>query len=64
MPSNPINSNDLIWRKSRHSMNAGACAEVAQVPSGLLVRDSADREGRVIFCSTAAWRVFVAALRS
>ncbi|HEX3964702.1 MAG TPA: DUF397 domain-containing protein [Trebonia sp.] len=64
MPSTDMNSHVVIWRKSRHSMNAGACVEVARVASGLLIRDSANTEGCVIACPAAAWQAFVATLRS
>jgi hypothetical protein len=64
MPSTDVNLNEVLWRKSRHSMNHGACVEVAQVASGLLVRDSANAEGSVVPCSPAAWRAFVGTLKS
>jgi hypothetical protein len=64
MPSTDMNPYDVIWRKSRHSMNNGACVEVAEVASGLLIRDSANAEGCFISCPSEAWRAFVATLRS
>jgi hypothetical protein len=64
MPSTNVNPHEVTWRKSRHSMNAGACVEVALVASGVLVRDSANAEGCVLACPAATWRTFVATLKS
>jgi hypothetical protein len=43
-------------------MNHGACIEVAAIPSGLMVRDSANVDGFIMVCSSAAWCAFTAAL--
>jgi hypothetical protein len=64
MRSTDTNPPKVTWRKSRHSMPNGACVEVARVASGLVIRDSANREGCTVSCPDAAWRAFVEALRS
>ncbi|MDW5330149.1 DUF397 domain-containing protein [Plantactinospora sp. KLBMP9567] len=49
------------WRKStRSGNNGGACVEVADNLSGVvLVRDTKDRDGGTLAFAPAAWRVFV-----
>ena len=54
---------DSIWRKSSYSGdNGGECVEVA-VTGAVLVRDTADRSGRVLSFTAEAWRAFIAAIR-
>ncbi|WP_341716630.1 DUF397 domain-containing protein [Micromonospora sp. FIMYZ51] len=49
------------WRKSSKSgNNGGACVEVADNLSGVvLVRDTKDRDGGTLAFAPAAWRSFV-----
>jgi hypothetical protein len=49
------------WHKStRSSGNGGACVEVADNLSGVvLVRDTKDRDGGMLAFRPAAWRSFV-----
>ncbi|MEO3927241.1 DUF397 domain-containing protein [Micromonosporaceae bacterium B7E4] len=49
------------WRKStRSSSNGGACVEVADNLSGVvLVRDSKDRDGGMLAFEPAGWQAFV-----
>ena len=56
---------DPRWRKSSFSGNGGDCVEVGQLGDGVIVvRDTKDRSGRAHRYAPAAWRAFVAAVRS
>ena len=51
------------WRKSSYSdANGGACVEVASA-DGIMVRDTANREGVTLPVSTSAWSAFLATIR-
>ena len=52
----------ITWRKSTAS-NSGDCLEVAVVNGSVLVRDSANRDGKVLTLSPAAWSDFLARAR-
>jgi hypothetical protein len=52
------------YRKSSRSIANGDCAEVASGPSGILVRDTVDRDGAVLTFSPEAWAAFTRAVRS
>ena len=54
----PDMSRDL-WRKSRHSANAGNCVEVAGNLAGVvMVRDSKEPDGPMLVFSPQAWNAF------
>ncbi|MEH0842974.1 DUF397 domain-containing protein [Micromonospora sp. CPCC 205711] len=54
-----------LWRTSTRSDNDGNCVEVADnLPGMVLVRDSKDRSGPTLTVAPAAWRAFVAVLRT
>jgi hypothetical protein len=56
---------DPLWRKSSFSGNGGDCVEVGQLGDGVVVvRDTKDRSGTAHRYAPAAWRAFVADLRS
>jgi hypothetical protein len=53
----------MNWRKSSHSSTTGGnCAEVA-ADGGVLVRDTANRDGAVLSLPAGAWSAFLGALR-
>lgn len=53
------------WRTSSFSGENGAsCIEVAPVPTGVAVRDTKDRSRAPHRHSAAAWRAFLAAVRT
>jgi hypothetical protein len=52
------------WRKSTASANNGACAEVGQAGTVVLVRDTEDRDGPWLAFPAAAWAAFLKGLRS
>jgi hypothetical protein len=53
------------WRTSSFSADNGAsCVEVAPVPTGIAVRDTKDRSRAPHVHSAAAWRAFLAAVRT
>jgi transcriptional regulator with XRE-family HTH domain len=51
------------WRKARHSVNDGACVEVAFVNGQIAVRDSKDPGGFWLWYSLRSWRDFTSNLR-
>ncbi|GAB3154915.1 hypothetical protein GCM10027290_50160 [Micromonospora sonneratiae] len=55
-----------VWRKStRSGNNGGACVEVADNLSGVvLVRDTKDRDGGTLTFGPAAWAGFVTSAKS
>ncbi len=55
MMTKPDQDPTLSWRKSRASGGNGACVEVAQTDSFILVRDSRDQLGAVLRFSTTQW---------
>ena len=56
---------DPRWRKSSFSGNGGDCVEVGQLGDGVVVvRDTKDRSRTAHRYDPAAWRAFVAAVRS
>jgi uncharacterized protein DUF397 len=51
------------WRKSTYSGSSGNnCLEVGQA-AGVIVRDTADREGPALAVPAAAWRALLAEIR-
>ncbi|WP_081842832.1 DUF397 domain-containing protein [Actinomadura welshii] len=55
----------IRWRKSRHSgPEGGECVEVADLASGIAVRDSKDPDGSRLAFSGAAWRAFADHVKS
>ena len=51
------------WRKSSYSDgNGGQCVEVTAAP-GVMVRDTADRNGVTLTFTPQAWQTFTASLR-
>jgi hypothetical protein len=52
---------DPRWRKASYSGNGGAdCIETGSAAGAVLVRDTKDRDGVILFFSAAAWRAFAA----
>ena len=51
----------LQWRTARRSIGNGACVEAAAVPASgrILIRDSTDRNGPVIWYTEHSWRAFI-----
>ena len=47
------------WRKASRSTYNGNCVEAASAPSGVLVRDTADRDGPAVEFPVGAWRTFL-----
>ena len=55
---------DPRWRKStRSSGNGGACVEVGRQARGVLVRDTADRDGGMLVFNADAWARFTDELK-
>lgn len=49
----------LNWRTSSFSVNAHECVEVGQFSSFLLVRDSMDQSGPVLWLTQGQWRTLI-----
>ncbi|MFF4878977.1 DUF397 domain-containing protein [Micromonospora sp. NPDC000668] len=57
-------SDRLVWRKSSYSdNNGGACVEVAEVDTGIAVRDSKNPSGSTLRFTRGAWTEFVRSIR-
>jgi Domain of unknown function (DUF397) len=51
------------WRTSSYSdANGGQCVEVATADL-VMIRDTADRDGRILAVPASAWEAFTASLR-
>ncbi|MGI5164911.1 DUF397 domain-containing protein [Spirillospora sp. CA-253888] len=52
------------WRKSSHSGHQGGeCVEVAELVTGIAVRDSKDPDGGRLAFDAVAWRAFAQQVR-
>ncbi len=50
---------DLNWRKSSYSGNGGGeCVEIGASPGAVVVRDTTDRTGPMLWFTPTAWRRF------
>jgi Domain of unknown function (DUF397) len=57
-----LNGEDLArvtWKKSTRSNGSGDCVEVAELPSGIAVRDSKNPSGPVLTFAGREWRAFL-----
>ncbi|MFF0255552.1 DUF397 domain-containing protein [Micromonospora zamorensis] len=57
-------SDRLVWRKSSYSdNNGGACIEVAELVTSIVVRDSKNPSGSNLRFTRGAWTRFVRSIR-
>ena len=49
---------DGMWRVSSWSVS-GECVEVASIGTGVFIRDTKDRGGRVLSFPSTAWKDFI-----
>ncbi|MET8362999.1 DUF397 domain-containing protein [Micromonospora sp. NPDC005252] len=57
-------SDRLVWRKSSYSdNNGGACVEVAELGTSILVRDSKNPSGSNLCFTRGAWTRFLRSIR-
>jgi Domain of unknown function (DUF397) len=55
---------DPRWRKASYSGNGGgSCVEAGNVPGGVLVRDTTDRDGVVLGIPAGVWERFTDGLK-
>lgn len=59
MATQPNRDSPLIWRRSSASGGNGACVEVAESDSSVLVRDSHNRPGTRLVFTRSDWLVFL-----
>ena len=59
MATQPNRDSTLIWRRSSASGSSGACVEVAESDSSVLVRDSQNRPGTLLVFARSDWLVFL-----
>ncbi len=52
------------WRKASHSVNNGACVEVASAHVAVMVRDSVADSGPVVSYPARTWQRFVATAKA
>jgi hypothetical protein len=50
---------ELKWRKAKRSKANGNCAEVVSAAGTVIVRDSKDPHGSVLYYSPDSWRSFI-----
>jgi Domain of unknown function (DUF397) len=54
----------LAWRKSKYSINNGACTEVAAIRGSVLVRDSLGQSDVKLRFASDVWHEFTARLKA
>jgi hypothetical protein len=55
----------LDWRKSSYSgAQGGSCVETAGSGGTVLVRDTANRDGRTLMFTASAWQAFTRAIKT
>lgn len=53
------------WRKSTYSgNNGGQCVEVGTAASGVVVRDTTNRDGGTLALTVSAWRALLSEVRA
>jgi hypothetical protein len=63
MPSTDVDSRALAWRKSSHSVNAGACIQVTALADGVAAMDSVGKPDDIISFPRTGWRSFIDAVK-
>ncbi|MBA3843429.1 MAG: DUF397 domain-containing protein [Actinobacteria bacterium] len=58
-----IDMTGVAWRTSSYSNGGGECVEVADLPNGVLVRDTKDRTRPAVQWTAASWATFVAGVK-
>ena len=59
-----LDSSRVAWRKSSYSANSVSCIETGNyAPEIVLIRDSRNPEGVVLFVSADNWRAFVSGVQ-
>ncbi|GHJ09519.1 hypothetical protein TPA0907_38860 [Micromonospora humidisoli] len=53
----------VAWRTSTKSGSSGNCVEVATPALVVMVRDSKNRQGPVLWFSPSAWSTFIATVK-
>lgn len=56
--------NHALWRKSKRSVNNGACIELAPAPNGeIAIRNSRDPYGPMLVYTQVEWHAFLEGVR-
>jgi len=64
MATQPNRDSTLFWRRSSFSGGNGACVEVAELDSSVLVRDSHDQSGGVLELTSSQWLGFMRRIKN
>jgi hypothetical protein len=64
MATQPNQDSTPIWRRSMTSGGNGACVEVAELDSSVLVRDSRDQSGTLLKFTSSQWLGFVRRIKN
>jgi Domain of unknown function (DUF397) len=54
---------NLMWRKSSHSIANGQCVAAAAIQGAVMVRDTASPARRQLLFSAAAWEEFTTRIK-
>ena len=60
----PVERASLTWLRAKASTHNGQCVEVASIRGKIVVRDSKDPDGQIVFCTPTGFKVFLESARN